>query len=112
MIKRILIPIYDDKLEIVGNVESSKFEDNFTTIDHPPYMNCNARVCLLRLDNSYGRYWDTPCIIYYYEDNPMLSYAELLTESEAYNMCLHRGRLDLAEKLNLKFVKNVEVTED
>ena len=50
--------------------------------------------------------------MYYDKQNPETSYAEIITEKEAYKKCLNRGKLELASQLHLQFIDDVEILEE
>lgn len=101
-----LVPIIDNNLRIIGTVE---FEDNLTLSHVPDYVNMNGYIGLKRLDDSYETHSGELCLMFYDPKNPKTSYAEIVSEREAYKYCLNRGKLELASKLNLKFIDGVEV---
>ena len=101
-----LVPIIDDNLRIIGNVE---FVDNLTLSHVPEYVNMNGLMGLKRLDKSYGKLEGYIVLMLYDKHNPRSSYAEIISEREAYRYCLNRGKLELASELGLQFVEEVEV---
>lgn len=101
-----LIPLYDDNMRMIGNVE---FVDNLTLSHVPDYVNMNGLMGLKRLDQSYGNLSGHIVLMLYDKHNPKSSYAEIISEREAYRYCLNRGKLELASELDLKFVEEVEV---
>lgn len=101
-----LLPIVNDDLKIIGTVE---FEDNLTLRNVPDYVNMNARIGIKRLDESYGKLEGELVIMFLDTYCPKSSYAEIITQKEAYQYCLNRGKLDLASKLDLQFIEEVEV---
>jgi len=101
-----LLPILNEDLKIIATV---KFEDNLTLEHVPQYVNQNGRLGLKRLDESYGSLEDSIVYMFYDPENPKTSYAEIITDKEAYKYCLNRGKLDLAEELGLQYVDGVEV---
>lgn len=101
-----LLPILNDELYIIGTVE---FQDNLTLSHVPDYVNMNGYLGLKRLDESYGRLSGEIVYMFYDPQNPKTSYAEIITEKEAYKYCLNRGKLELASELGLQFVEGVEV---
>lgn len=105
-----LIPILDDNMEHIGNVE---FVDNLTVPHVPEYVNMNCLIGITKLDQKYGKHEGEYVIMYYDKKYPRASYAEILkTKKEAYHECWIRGKLDLASQLGLHFVDgDVEVTE-
>ena len=94
------IPVLNDKLEIVCTVP---FVDNLTLVHVPEYLNFNGYLGITRLETE-------ELVLMYYDKNyPANSYAEIITEKEAYKTCLNRGRLDVAKQLGLQIKKEVEV---
>jgi len=106
MDNKYLLPLLDEELNIIATVE---FEDNLTLPDVPDYVNMNGLLGLKRLDSSYERLEGCLVFMCYDTFNPDRSYAELVSEKEAYKHCLQRGKLELASKLGLKFIEGVEV---
>ena len=98
------IPILDDKQKVIG---STLFVDNLTVEGAPDYYNWNGRVGLKRfhpLDDGGGVcLHDGDILFMYYDlDRPLeRSYAEFITELEAYKFCLQRRKLDLIDELGL-----------
>ena len=94
------VPVLDDKLNIICTVP---FVDNLTLVHVPDYINMNGYMGITRLQSE-------ELVIMYYDKNyPQNSYAEIVTEKEAYKTCLNRGRLDVAKELKLEIKKEVEV---
>jgi len=94
------IPLIDNNLQIICTVP---FKDNLTLNHVPEYVNLNGYMGITRLDNNL-------IVVMYYDKNyPKNSYAEIITEKEAYKTCLNRGRLDVAKELGLQIKKEVEV---
>lgn len=106
MDQKYLLPILDDDLKIIGTVE---FEDNLTLSNAPDYVNQNGYLGLKRLDENYEKYQGHIVFMCYDKQNPKSSYAEIISEKEAYKYCLNRGKLELANELELKFIEGVEV---
>lgn len=105
--KKVTIPIYNDDDRIIGLVE---FEDNLTLVDSPDYVNMNGRMGLKRLGEDYGVLQGELVLMFYDPYYPKTSFAEIVTEKEAYDYCQNRGKLELASELGLKYVKEIEVT--
>lgn len=102
----VTIPIYNEKDKIIGLVN---FEDNLTLSDAPAYVNQNGKIGLKRLDKRYGKLENNIVFMFYDPKYPKTSYAEIISDQEAYIYCLNRGKLKLANKLQLEFVEEVEV---
>ena len=105
--KKVTIPIYNDNDKIIGLVE---FEDNLTLVDSPDYVNMNGRMGLKRLGEDYGVLQGELVLMFYDPYYPKTSFAEIVTEREAFDYCQNRGKLELASELGLKYVKEIEVT--
>lgn len=90
------VPVINDKLEIICTVP---FKDNLTLNHVPEYVNMNGYMGITRLET------DELVIMYYDKNYPANSYAEIVTEKEAYKICLNRGRLDVAKELKLEIKK-------
>jgi hypothetical protein len=102
----VLIPILDDNLQIIGTTE---FIDNLTLKDVPDYVNMNAKLGLKRLDTK-EKICDGLIVFMMFDImHPNRSYAEIVSELEAYKMCLSRNKLELASELGLKFMLEREV---
>lgn len=95
-----LIPVYDDQRRII---ETVTFIDNLTLSDAPDYVNENGQLGLTRKDGVLYR-------MYYSDDYPNTSYAYEVTEEEAYEICLNRGRLYLVDELQITPDYKEEVT--
>lgn len=103
------IPLYDENRRIIRTV---KFVDNLT-IDTPPYqvLERGCGVGLKRLKK--GKYQGMLVLMKYDYWNPTGSEAEFISEDEAYELCLNRGRAKLIEELGLMPMypeKEVEVS--
>lgn len=98
------IPILDERLHIIGTVP---FVDNLTLSHVPDYVNFNGLMGVTRI--THGRYEGGLVLMYYDKYYPQNSYAELVTEKEAYTTCLNRGKLDVAKELGLKITSECEV---
>lgn len=101
--KQYLIPL------IEGNkvIDTVTFEDNLTDYTAPPYVNYNGQMGLTRL--SEGKHSGELVIMYFFEDTQEYSYAEFISDREAFRECAKRNKLDLAHSLDLKLVEGVEV---
>lgn len=88
----IKIPLYNGSDEILGTVS---FEDNLTLSSMPSYVNEGGRVGIKRLSNS-RLVW-----MYYDPVFPSASRAEYISEEDAYEECLNRGRLNVVELYNI-----------
>lgn len=94
----VMIPVYDDQLHILRTVE---FTDNLTLSHVPDYVNQNGLMGLKRLKR--GRWEGCLVIMYYDKRYPSHSYAEFISEEEAYHVCLNRGKLELATQLGINY---------
>lgn len=90
------VPLIDDDLKIIGTVP---FVDNLTLSHVPEYVNMNGYMGLTRI--VCGMYENRLVLMYYDKHYPERSYAELVSEKEAYKECLTRGKLDVAKEYNL-----------
>ena len=102
--KKYLLSIIDESGAIVGEVP---FVDNLTCYDAPDYVNLNGQLGITRLEE--GKYEGQLVFMQFYEDQQDLSYAEFVSENEAYRLCASRNKLDLAYSLNIHMEKEVEV---
>lgn len=96
--------VLDDNYHPVDVVE---FVDNLTIPGAEPYLNFNGRVGLTRCTSD--KYFGELVICYFYEEEQEKSYAEFINERDAYNMCAHRNKLDVARKLGISLIEEVEV---
>lgn len=87
-----LIPLYDTKGHIK---ETYTFKENLN-IHGPRYLNEGANMGLIR--DKKGRL----ILMYQHEEFPSSDHAEVLSEEEAYELCLNHGKQCLAEKLKLE----------
>jgi len=101
--KNYLIPLIENG-EIIDTVT---FKDNLTREDKPDYVNFNGRVGLTRCNSERNK--DKLVIMYFYPDKQEDSYAEFISEADAFNMCRHRNKLDTAYDLKLRICKEREV---
>lgn len=102
--KRYLLKVLDEENNEVDTVE---FIDNLTVEDAPNYVNFNGLVGLNRLTSE--KYKGKLVICFFYPEEQELSYAEFIGEGEAYNMCSHRNKLDVAYQLGINLLKEIEV---
>lgn len=91
-----LIPIYNNKNQKVGQ---TPFIDNLTFDSKPAYCNESGRLGLVRVKD--GKYKNRLVLLYYNEYFSSCSRGEFISEEEAYDICLSRGRLQLTERLNI-----------
>lgn len=96
------IKIYEDN-KVIGLV---KFVNNLTLEDVPDYVNENGELGIKRV--NMGRLDNEIVLMTYDSVNPDSSYAEVITEKEAYEWCLHRNP-KLMEELDLEYVEEREV---
>lgn len=94
-----LIKVLNDVNEEVDTV---KFNNNLTVEGAPDYVNFNGQVGLTRCTSE--RYKDELVIMYFYPEKQEDSYAEFISELEAYNLCAHRNKLDVANELNINLL--------
>lgn len=99
-----LIKVLDDNNKAVDTVE---FVDNLTLHNVPPYRNFNGQVGLTRCTSQ--QYYNQLVIMYFYKNNQDWSYAEFITEKDAYSICAQRNKLDVANRLNIDLTREVEV---
>lgn len=91
----IKIPLYDGN-KIVDVVE---FVDNLTLSHVPDYVNENGHIGLCRHRGML-------VLMFFDEHYQETSHAEYISEKEGYELCLNRGKLDLAEELEISPVYN------
>lgn len=103
--KKYLINVVDDG----RTVDSVIFVDNLTVPTDPPYNNFNGRIGLTRCTSE--RFEGELVICYFYPERQEDSYAEFITEEEAYHMCAHRNKLDLAKELGIVLTQEREIIE-
>lgn len=84
------------KTEIIGKV---KFEDNLTLQGEPAYMNEGGEIGLVRGEKGRLR----KKLVFMYKDNfyPSSSFAFVISEDEAYEICRIRGRYSVIDKLDI-----------
>ena len=98
------LPIIDDELKIIGTVP---FKDNLTLSHVPDYVNENGYMGLTRLGE--GVHEGELVLMRYDKWYPNRSYAELVSEREAYIECRNKGRLDVAKELGICIEREREV---
>lgn len=99
-----LIKVIDENNRIIDTVE---FIDNLTLDNVAPYRNFNGKVGLTRCTSD--RYKNQLVLCYFYEDQQEKSYAEFISEKDAYNLCAQRNKLEVAKELNINLLEEVEV---
>lgn len=102
--KQVSIPVLDEHLEVIG---ATVFEDNLTLHNVPDYVNMNGHLGLKRLSCD-GIYDREILLMYYDPQNPECSYAEFISELDAYKLCLSKNKKELANKLGLTEFMGVE----
>ena len=86
-----LIPLYDNR----GHIrETYLFKENLN-IHGPRYLNEGANMGLIR--DKQGRL----ILMYQHEEFPSSDHAEIVSEEEAYELCLNRGKQCLVESLHI-----------
>jgi len=101
-----LLKVLDEGNNVVDTVE---FVDNLTLENVPDYRNFNGKVGLTRCTSD--RYRNQLVICYFYKDHQELSYAEFISEKEAYSLCAKRNKLDVASDLKINLIREVEVND-
>ena len=108
MKEEVTLPVYNGNMERVIALVEFK-DDNLTQPNKPYYVNDGGRIGLKRLDSSYGRFENSLVYMFYDPDYPRTSYAMIISEEDAYQKCKDKDKLELASKLKIKFVEEVEV---
>ena len=98
------IKVLDEQNKTVAYVS---FIDNLTIVGEAPYVNCNGRMGIRRIPE--GRFEGELVIMYFYPQKQGDSYAEFISEDDAYNLCAHRNLLNVADDLQLQADNEVEV---
>lgn len=98
------LKVYDEDYNVVDTVD---FVDNLTLRGVAPYRNFNGRVGLTRLSSD--RYDGQLVLCYFYPRHQELSYAEFISEEDAYNLCAKRNKLELVHELGISLVPEREV---
>lgn len=90
-----LIPIY------VGNriVTTIFFEENLN-VGGPSYLNENCNMGLVRIDN--GQFEGKLVLMYENEFYPSENRGGFITEKEAYELCLNRGKNNIIKKYDIQ----------
>ena len=92
-----LIPILFGKRDIVGTVE---FKPNLNLHGEPAYMNEGCNIGIVRVpEGTYkGR------LVYMIQDEfwPTANRAEFISEREAYELCVQRGKYDVIKEYDIK----------
>ncbi len=91
-----LIPVYNKNNKKIGQ---TPFIDNLTFDNKPSYCNESGRLGLVRVRD--GKYKNKLILLYYDEFFSSCSRGEFITEDEAYDLCLSRGKLQLTERLQI-----------
>lgn len=86
-----LIPLYSKTGHII---QTYKFKENLNLYG-PRYLNEGANMGLLR--DKKGRL----ILMYQHEEFPSSDHAEVLSENEAYELCLNRGKQCLVDALHI-----------
>lgn len=90
-------------------VDSVIFEDNLTVPSDHPYNNFNGLIGLTRCTSE--RFYGELVICYFYPERQQDSYAEFITDEEAYHMCAIRNKTDLALELGINLTEEREIIE-
>jgi len=86
-----LIPVYDKRNHIIATYT---FKPNLN-VRGPRYLNEGANMGLIR--DKTGKL----VLMYQHEEFPSCDRAEYITETEAYEICLNRGKQCLVEELHI-----------
>lgn len=86
-----LIPLYDKKHHIIATYT---FKENLN-VRGPRYLNEGANMGLIR--DKQGNL----VLMYQHEEFPSSDHAEYISEEEAYELCLNRGKQCLVEELRI-----------
>lgn len=87
-----LIPVYKRNREILGTYT---FKQNLN-VRGPRYLNEGCNMGLIR--DTQGNL----VLMYQHEEFPSSDFAEYVSEDEAYELCLNRGKQCLVEELHLR----------
>lgn len=90
-----LIPIISNN----KTVTTVKFEPNLNCNNKPSYLNEGGNIGLCRIQK--GRYRNRLVIMYEDEFYPSCNHGEFITENDAYNLCISRGKNMVIKKLNI-----------
>ncbi len=96
------IPVYNKNNKKIGQ---TIFIDNLTFDNKPSYCNESGRLGLVRVRE--GKYKNKLILLYYDEYFSSCSRGDFISEDEAYDICLSRGRLNLTEELNINPTEEV-----
>lgn len=90
-----IIPVKVNK----KTVTTMKFEPNLNLSSGPSYVNEGGNIGLARVPK--GKYKDK--LVFMYEDNyfPSRNYAEFISENDAYDLCISRGKNMIIKKLDI-----------
>lgn len=90
-----LIPIYRN-----GNIVASiPFDPNLSMRNVPSYINQSCEMGLGRIPE--GKYEGQLVIMYEDEFFPSRTRGEFIDETEAYELCIERGKLNVIKKYNI-----------
>lgn len=89
------IPIYDDDDKIIATIP---FIPNFN-VDGPSYLNDSGNMGLLRIRS--GKLKGKLVLLFENEMYPSRNRGDVIDETEAYELCVLKGKLNLIKKFNI-----------
>lgn len=99
-----LIKVIDENNNPVDTVQ---FKNNLTIKGAAPYRNFNGLVGLTRCTSK--KYKNQLVLCFFYPKHQELSYAEFISERDAYELCAKRNKLQVADELQINLIEEVEV---
>lgn len=90
-----IIPIINNK----KRVASVRFVPNLNLAGEPSYVNEGGNMGLIRIKD--GRFKDRLVVMYENEFYPSQNRGEFISEDDAYDLCLSRGKNVVIKRLNI-----------
>lgn len=101
-----LIPIYFGKQRIT----TVAFEPNLNVQNVPAYVNESCNMGIVRIEKGY--YKNKLVIMYEDEFYPSHNMGEFISEDDAYDLCIKRGKNNIIKKYNISPSEKKNEMED
>lgn len=101
----ILIPVYDKHMNLLTAV---RFTDNLNLRDVPYYLNESENQGIIRIKE--GKYTGKLVFMSQNDFYPSCNYARFITEEEAWERCVNRGKYNVIRKYDIQ--PEVQVLEE
>ena len=105
------IPIYTKKHDkIIAVIPLKQFKPNLNIGNTPGYNNESCNMGLIRIPQ--GKYKGNLAILYENECYPDTNWGEIISDHQAYELCINRGKTNIINKLNIEWNHGIIIEDD